>query len=305
MRVNKKGRTDKNILVAFILNLAFSIIEFVGGSFTRSVAIISDSIHDFGDALSIGISYFLERKSREKPNEKYTYGYIRFSVLGSTITTAILITGSILVIYNAILRIINPVEINYEGMIIFAVFGIIINFIAAFFTKEGDSLNQRSVNLHMLEDVLGWVVVLIGAIIMKFVNITYIDPIMSIGVAIFILINAIKNLGAILSVFLEKTPKGINVSELKEHLKEIEEVIDVHHVHVWSMDGFSNFATLHIVTRQNNKDIKDKIREELEEHGINHVTIEIEAENEGCSDENCNAHCIDVNHLHHHHHHHH
>lgn len=303
MEKNNKRRTDKNILIAFILNLTFSILEFVGGTFTNSVAIISDSIHDLGDALSIGISYFLERKSKKKPDDKHTYGYIRYSVLGSTITIVILLTGSILVIYNAILRIINPVTINYNGMIIFAVFGVIINFIAAFFTREGDSLNQKSVNLHMLEDVLGWIVVLIGAVVMKFVDIPYIDPILSIGVAIFISINAIKNLGAILSVFLEKTPKGINVSELKEHLKEIEEVIDVHHVHVWSMDGFSNFATLHIVARQNNKDIKDKIREELEEHGINHVTIEIEAEDEGCSDENCNAHCIDVNHHHHHHHH--
>ena len=154
MKKNKKRKTDKNILIAFILNLTFSIIEFVGGTFTGSVAIISDSIHDLGDALSIGISYFLERKSKKKPDEKHTYGYIRYSVLGSTITTVILLTGSILVIYNAILRIINPVEINYNGMIIFAVFGVIINFIAAYFTKEGDSLNQKSVNLHMLEDVL-------------------------------------------------------------------------------------------------------------------------------------------------------
>ncbi len=154
MEKNKKRKTDKNILIAFILNLTFSIFEFVGGTLTGSVAIISDSIHDLGDALSIGISYFLERKSKKKPDKKHTYGYIRYSVLGSTITTVILLTGSILVIYNAILRIINPVEINYNGMIIFAVFGVVINFIAAYFTKEGDSLNQKSVNLHMLEDVL-------------------------------------------------------------------------------------------------------------------------------------------------------
>ena len=302
MKENKKRKTDKNILIAFILNLTFSILEFVGGTFTRSVAIISDSIHDLGDALSIGISYFLERKSKKKPDEKHTYGYIRYSVLGSTITTVILLTGSLLVIYNAILRIINPVEINYNGMIIFAVFGVIINFIAAYFTKEGDSLNQKSVNLHMLEDVLGWVIVLIGAIVMKFVNIPYIDPILSIGVAIFILINAYKNLKSILNVFLEKTPAGIEVAELKEHLNEIEEVMDVHHVHVWSMDGFSNFATLHIVAKGNSKELKKKVREELEEHGINHVTIEIEAEDEDCSSHNCKVESHEHHHGHHHHH---
>ena len=304
MKENKKRKTDKNILIAFILNLTFSILEFVGGAFTGSVAIISDSIHDLGDALSIGISYFLERKSKKKPDEKHTYGYIRYSVLGSTITTVILLTGSLLVIYNAILRIINPVEINYNGMIIFAIFGVIINFIAAYFTKEGDSLNQKSVNLHMLEDVLGWVIVLIGAIVMKFVNMPYIDPILSIGVAIFILINAFKNLKSILNVFLEKTPEGIKVAELKEHLKEIDEVIDVHHIHVWSMDGFSNFATLHIVAKECSKSVKEKVREELKEHGINHVTIEIENEDEKCCNENCEVENHEIGHHHHHHHHH-
>ena len=115
-------RTEKNILVAFVLNLLFSIFEFVGGIFTGSVAIISDAIHDIGDALSIGISYFLEKKSKKQPDDVYTYGYARYSVIGSVITTLILLFGSVMVIYNAILRIINPVPINYNGMILFAVF---------------------------------------------------------------------------------------------------------------------------------------------------------------------------------------
>lgn len=293
-------KTDKNILIAFMLNLAFSIFEFIGGTLTNSVAIISDSVHDIGDALSIGVSYLLERKSKQKPDEKYTYGYIRYSVLGSTFTTAILLTGSILVIYNAIHRIINPVPINYDGMIIFAIFGVAINFFAAYFTREGKSLNQKSVNLHMLEDVLGWIVVLIGAILMKFTDISYIDPLLSIGVAFFILINAFKNLKSILDVFLEKTPKEIEISEIKKHLTEIEEVEDVHHIHIWSMDGFTNFATMHIVTDGNSKDVKNKVREELKEHGINHVTIELETKDEKCESQNCE---IDSNsELHHHHH---
>ena len=173
-------KTEKNILVAFLLNLLFSIIELIGGIITNSVAIISDSIHDMGDAISVGISYFLEVKSNKKPDNNYTYGYIRYSVLGSVITTLILLMGSIFVIYNAIVRIFNPVEINYNGMIIFAILGVVINFFAAYFTKEGYSLNQKAVNLHMLEDVLGWAVVLIGAIVMKFTNIIIIDSILSI-----------------------------------------------------------------------------------------------------------------------------
>lgn len=140
--------------MAFILNLSFSIFEFIGGALTNSVAIMSDSIHDMADAISIVISFFLEKRSKRKPDNKYTFGYVRYSVLASIITITILIIGFILVIYNSIERIINPVKINYDGMILLSVFGVIINFFAAYFTKDGDSLNQKSVNLHMLEDVL-------------------------------------------------------------------------------------------------------------------------------------------------------
>ena len=128
-------KTEKNILIAFILNLSFAIFEFFGGVFTGSVAIVSDAIHDVGDATSIGISYFLEKKSKKKPDEKYTYGYLRYSVMGSVITTLILLFGSCAVIYNAVIRIFNPVEINYNGMIIFAVVGVAVNFLAAYLTS--------------------------------------------------------------------------------------------------------------------------------------------------------------------------
>ena len=242
-------KTEKNIIIAFILNLSFSIFEFFGGLFTNSVAILSDSIHDFGDAVSIGISYFMERKSKKKANNKYTYGYIRYSVLGGVITTTILLVGSILVIIGAVKRIINPVEVKYNVMIILAIIGVILNFIAAYVTREGDSINQKAVNLHMLEDVLGWIVVLIGAIVMNFTDIKIIDPIMSIGVALFILINSLKNLKQVLDLFLEKTPNDIDIEELKKHLLKINGVDDIHHIHVWSIDGYNNYATMHIVSK--------------------------------------------------------
>lgn len=295
-------KTQKNILIAFLLNLLFSIIEFIGGAITNSVAIISDSIHDIGDAMSIGVSYFLERKSTKKPDNNYTYGYVRYSVLGSIITTFILLSGSILVIYNAIQRLINPVEINYNGMIIFAILGVIINFLAAYFTKQGDSLNQKSVNLHMIEDVLGWIVVLIGAIIMKFTDIRIIDPILSIGVAVFILINALKTLKEIVDLFLEKTPSNVDIEKVKEHLLEIQGVMDVHHIHVRSIDGYNNYATMHVVAEGDYKQIKDMLKEELEEHGIAHSTIEFEEKGEKCDSENCEI--KNSSHSHHHNHHH-
>ena len=297
-------KTEKNILIAFILNLSFSIFEFIGGTFTNSVAIVSDSIHDIGDAISIGISYFLEKKSKKQPDATYTYGYARYSVIGSVIITLILLFGSLMVIVNAVGRIINPVEINYNGMIIFAVIGVIVNFGAAYLTKEGDSLNQKAVNLHMLEDVLGWVVVLIGAVVMRFTDISVIDPVMSVAVAVFILVNAIKNLKEVLDLFLEKTPHGISVEEIKAHVSEIEGVLDVHHIHIWSMDGHNNYATMHVVTEEEPHSIKHKIRDELKEHGISHATLELEGKDEGCHDEHCHVE-FEVSAGHHHHHHHH
>ncbi len=295
-------KTSKNILIAFILNLFFSVFEFIGGIFTGSVAIMSDAIHDIGDAASIGISYFLERKSQKQQDDTYTYGYARYSVIGGVITTLILLFGSVSVILNAIGKIINPSEIDYNGMIIFAVIGVVVNFIAAYFTREGDSINQKAVNLHMLEDVLGWVVVLVGAVVMKFTDFSIIDPIISIAVAVFILINAVRNLKEILDLFLEKTPHNISVSEIKEHISHIDGVIDVHHIHIWSMDGHSNYATMHIVTDKDYGEIKKSVREELKEHGIAHATLELESTDEHCDNEICHA--ENSTHPRHHHHHH-
>lgn len=200
-------KTDKNILIAFLLNLSFSIFEFFGGIFTGSVAISSDALHDLGDALSIGLSYILEKISKKKADKKYTYGYIKYSIIGSIITTTILLVGGVLVIYNSVIRIFNPMLINYNGMLIFALIGIIVNIVASYYTKEGDSLNQKSVNLHMLEDVLGWIVVLVASIIMKYTNINIIDPILSIIVSLYIVYNAQKNMKEVLNIFLEKLLK--------------------------------------------------------------------------------------------------
>ena len=293
-------KTEKNIFFAFILNLAFSVFEFIGGVFTGSVAIISDAVHDIGDATSIGVAFFLEKKSKKQPDKKYTYGYARYSVIGSVLTTLILLLGSAMIIYNAVLRIISPTEINYNGMIIFAIVGVCVNLGAALLTRDGDSLNQKAVNLHMLEDVLGWVVVLVGAIVMRFTDFYIIDPLMSIGVAIFILINALKNLKEILDLFLEKTPRDISIDEIAEHICEVEGVLSVHHIHVWSMDGHNNYATMHVVVKGDTHTIKHNIRGELKEHGIGHATLEIETEGEHCHEEHCH---VDVTSsaVHHHH----
>ena len=293
-------KTEKNILIAFLLNIFFSIFELFGGLITGSVAILSDSVHDIGDAMSIGLSYILEKKSKKKPDNTYTYGYIRYSVIGSIITSTLLLTGSIFVIIEAVKRLITPQPLDYNGMIIISIIGVIVNTLAAMATKEGDSLNQKSVNLHMLEDVLGWVVVLIGSILMKFTDITYIDGILSIGVALFILRHAARNIKQVLDLFLEKTPKNINLKEIEKHLKEIKGVTDIHHVHIRSIDGYNNFMTLHAEVKKYDPEIKKQIKEELEEHGICHSTIELELTDEECKNKICKI----EHHEHHGHHHH-
>ncbi len=301
-------KTEKNIRNAFLLNLCFSIFEFIGGALTGSIAIISDAVHDLGDAASIGFSYFLERKSKKQPDESYTYGYVRYSVIGSVITTLILLFGSVMVMYNAVLRMLNPVEIHYDGMILLAIMGVIVNFAAAWFTREGDSLNQKAVNLHMMEDVLGWAVVLIGAIFMRFTDMRIIDPLLSIAVALYILCHAIQNLKTALDLFLEKTPKGIELSHMKEHLLAIEGVEDVHHIHIWSIDGIHNYATMHIVSETEPFQVKQAVRETLQKHGIGHVTLELENSDEDCAAQHCQVDFACKGHHHHHHghgHHHH
>ena len=290
-------QSTTNILIAFLLNLFFSIFELVGGFFTNSIAIITDSIHDLTDALSILLSYILERKSKRKPDNRYTYGYVRYSVLGALITTIILLSGSLIVIYSAIKRFINPVEIKYDGMIVMAIVGIIVNGVATLTTSKGSSINEKTVSLNMLEDVLGWIVVLVGAILIKFTHIYYIDAILTILVAGFIFGHAFKNFMKILDLFLEKLPSNIDIPKIKKELLKNKDIKDVHHIHIWSLDGETYYATMHVVTKSD--DVKKYVKDYLKKYNISHTTIELEKNDYECEDKEC---IINVMSHHHHHH---
>ncbi len=296
-------KIEKNILIAFLLNLGFSVFEFFGGVLTGSVAILSDAVHDLGDAVGIGVSWFLEHKSKRLPDHTYTYGYTRFSVLGSVFTCGILLLGSVGVIVSAIGRLMNPIPIHYDGMILFAVVGVAVNLTAAFVTREGDSLNQKAVNLHMLEDVLTWIVVLVGAVVMRFTDLTVLDPLVSIGVSVYIFVHAIGHLRAAVDIFLEKVPAGYDIEEIRTHLEEMEGVLDAHHIHIRSIDGYTHAASLHIVTAGDSHAVKEAVRMALAEMGIAHVTVEVEREGEGCGQPQCGL-LEEREHRHQHHHHH-
>ena len=299
-------KSERKILIAFILNTFFAVFELLGGAFTGSVAILSDALHDGGDALSIGISYFLQKKSKKGADERYTYGYGRYSVLGAAVTDTVLIIGSLLVIYKGILKMLNPSEIRADGMLFFAVIGFSVNLIAVFVTRGGASLNQRAVNLHMLEDVLGWAVVFIGSVVIKLTGLYIIDPIMSIGVAVFILIHALKSFVKVTELFLEKVPDGFDTEEIKKHLLEIEGVRDVHHIHLRSFDGENALMSLHaVIGSPDVAEVKRAIRHELKLNGISHVTVETETAGEECEEKECIAEekCSHSHHGHHHHNH--
>lgn len=292
--------SDRNIFIAFLLNFLFSVAELIGGIITGSIAIVSDALHDFGDATAIAVSAFLERKSKRPPDKRYTYGYGRFSVMGGAINAIILLIGSIVVVIGAIGRLICPSPANYDGMIILAIIGVIINSAAAYATHGGHSLNEKTVSLHMIEDVLGWAVVLLGAIVMRFTNWWFIDPLMSIGVAVWILIHAGKSLGTAVVILLEKSP--ISAAQLHDAIMAVDGVEDVRHIHIWSLDDYTVLATMHIVTSGSDHTVKESVRERCHHLGIQHVTLEMERTGADCRENHCNIRSHGHGSCHHHHH---
>jgi cobalt-zinc-cadmium efflux system protein len=279
-----KENSTKNIRTAFFLNLAFAFVELIGGIITNSVAILSDAVHDFGDSISLAIAWALQKKSNKAKDDKYSYGYKRFSLLSSVILSGILLVGSILILVEAIGRLFNPQEVNAQGMLWLAILGIIVNGLAALSVKRGKTLNERAVFLHIMEDVLGWIGVLVISIVMIFVNLPILDPILSISITIWVLYNVYKNLKATFNILLQAFPKNVDVKKLTKEIEAIDNVISIHDLHIWTQDGNSHVMTLHIVAEKNYETIKLKIREIAKTYNIDHVTIELEDKDSTCEE---------------------
>ena len=279
-----KENSTKNIRTAFFLNLAFAFVELIGGIITNSVAILSDAVHDFGDSISLAIAWALQKKSNKAKDDKYSYGYKRFSLLSSVILSGILLVGSILILVEAIGRLFNPQEVNAQGMLWLAILGIIVNGLAALSVKRGKTLNERAVFLHIMEDVLGWIGVLVISIVMIFVNLPILDPILSISITIWVLYNVYKNLKATFNILLQAFPKNVDVKKLTKEIEAIDNVISIHDLHIWTQDGNSHVMTLHIVAEKNYETIKNKVREIANTFNIDHVTIELEDKYSSCEE---------------------
>ncbi len=284
------GEASKRIGWAFFLNVAFTIIEFIGGWLTNSTAIMADAVHDLGDSLSIGTSWGLNKLSDKEANKTFSYGYKRFSLLGALINGLVLITGSVWILFEAIPRLSNPEMPQAEGMLLLSIFGIAVNGFAAYKLSGGSTLNEKVLNWHLLEDVLGWVAVLIVSIVLMFKPWAILDPILSIGFTLFILFNVGRNLKETVLLFLQATPDKKQLEEVRNILLQSDNVDSVHHFHIWSLDGEHNVMTAHIQLTQNislqtMSELKEGLRASLTNYDFVHTTIEFEFADEACRDE--------------------
>jgi cobalt-zinc-cadmium efflux system protein len=274
---------EERVRFAAFLNFAFTIIELVGGFWTNSLAILSDALHDFGDSITLLVSWLFERGARKAPDARYTFGYQRLSLFSALFSAFILIAGSIVIIFQAIPRFLNPEPVNAFGMVGIAFVGIAFNGAGFFLLKKGESLNEKVLSWHLLEDVLGWVGILVGGVIIYFWKFYLVDPIMTVGLTAFILYNVTKNLREAVNILLQGVPKHINLEAVKQDIKAIKGVLGIHDIHIWSLEGETDIFTAHVVLddetlKKQPDQTKQTIKETLKNHHIEHSTIELESQ---------------------------
>ncbi len=282
----------KRIGVAFFLNFGFTILELVGGLWTNSAAILADSLHDLGDSLSLGLSWYFARLSARERTARFSYGYRRFSLLASLISGVVLIIGSLLILSRAVPRLFAPQHSNAQGMIALAVIGIAVNGAAVLRMRSGRTLNERVVTWHLAEDALGWIAVLITGIFISFYDLHVLDPILSVLITLYVLRNVLKNTKEAVLTFLQTVPDSFNLSDIERKAAALPGVKAVHDTHIWSLDGEYAVLTTHVVvspksTAEEMYAVKCCVTELVKKDGIDHLTIEIEREGEICHGMTC------------------
>ena len=267
------------VWIAFFLNLSYAIVEFIAGGIFGSSAVLADSVHDLGDAIAIGISALLETISNREEDRHYTLGYKRFSLLGALVTAVILITGSILVILENITKLFNPQPVNDEGILWLGIIAVSINLLASLVVRKGKTKNESILSLHFLEDTLGWLAVILMAIILKFTDWYILDPLLSLVISVFILTKAIPRFWSALKIFLDAVPEGVETGDLEKDLEALINVKSVNQLSIWSMDGLENNAIIHLCLEdwEQMMETKNQVRQLLEERGVQNITIEVDA----------------------------
>ena len=266
------------VWLAFVLNFSFAIIEFIFGGLFGSSAILADAVHDLGDALAIGISAFLESISNREEDSYYTLGYKRFSLLGAILTAVILITGSSLVILENISKLIEPQLVDHEGMLWLGVIAIAINLTASLIVRKGQTKNESILSLHFLEDTLGWLAVIIVAIILRYTDWYFLDPLLSLLISAFILSKALPRFWSTLKIFLDAVPEGVDIQQVKSDLEQLDHVTSINQLNLWTMDGLEKNAIVHVCLEHvNHMEVcKESIRTLLKDCGFQNVTIEVD-----------------------------
>ena len=268
------------VWLAFFLNLSFAIVEFIAGGIFGSSAVLADSVHDFGDAVAIGISAFLESISNRKEDSHYTLGYKRFSLLGAMVTAVILMTGSGMVILENISKIFHPQPVNDEGILWLGIIAITINVLASLVIRKGQTKNESILSLHFLEDTLGWVAVILMAIVLRFTDWYILDPLLSLAISFFILSKALPRFWSTLNIFLDAVPEGVDIQNIRSDLEQLDHIASVNQLNLWTMDGLEKNAIIHVCLEhvKHMEVCKESIRDLLKDCGFQNITIEVDAD---------------------------
>ena len=271
-------KTKRAVWLAFFLNLCYAIVEFIAGGVFGSSAVLADSVHDLGDAVAIGVSAVLETVSNREEDSRYTLGYKRFSLLGALITAVILMTGSVLVILENLTKLFHPQPVNDEGILWLGIIAVTINVLASLVVRNGKTKNESILSLHFLEDTLGWVAVILMAIILRFTDWYILDPLLSLVISFFILSKAIPCFWSTLKIFLDAVPEGVDIEQVKSDLEQLDHVTSVNQLNLWTMDGLEKNAIIHVCLEhvKHMEVCKESIRDLLKERGFQNVTIEVD-----------------------------
>lgn len=267
-----------NLGIAFGLNLLFTIIEFAGGYWTNSIAITTDAVHDLGDCLSLGLAWWLQIISRQPRSPRFTYGMARLSPLGAFLTGIVLIFGLVYVMGESVQRLWDPQTVAGEKVVLIAILGLVFNGFAAWRLHGGMTLNEQVASWHLWEDTLGWAAVLVGGAIMSIWHVPLLDPLLAIGLAVFVLWNVSRNLWRVGELFLQALPEGMDAKSLESMVQSIAGVQKVENLHAWTLDGERHVLTIRVTcspaTFEEVEQVKSRIREKTGQMGFESVTIE-------------------------------
>ena len=271
-------KTKCAVWLAFLLNLSFAIVEFIAGGIFGSSAVLADSVHDFGDAIAIGISAFLESISNRKEDSHYTLGYKRFSLLGAMVTAVILMTGSGMVILENMVKLFHPQPVNDEGLLWLGIIAISVNVLASLVIRKGQTKNESILSLHFLEDTLGWLAVILMAMVLRYTDWYILDPLLSLAISFFILSKAIPRFWSTLKIFLDAVPEGVDIKQVKNDLEQLDNVASINQLNLWTMDGLEKNAIVHVCLDHVKymEVCKESIRDLLKESGFQNITIEVD-----------------------------